>query len=103
MITSFLSNASRKAWVAGILSALLTPVLELLSGNAVITLRALVIAIITGVLTAVAVWATENQPPAATPAVVASAPAAAAPPAAPAPSYLQAEATKDFGGQNVEG
>lgn len=103
MITSLLSTKSRKAWIAGLLSALLTPVLNLLSGSGEITLRALVIAILTGVLTAVAVWATANEDdPAATPVVAVPVVPATAVQAEPV-SHLQAEATKDFGGQSVTG
>lgn len=95
MITSFLSTQSRKAWVAGVLAALLQPVLNLLSGTDVLTLRTLVVAVLSGVLSAAAVWVTDNAD--APVAVVAPAHAPAAPTAPVVPGGT------DFTGQSVAG
>lgn len=107
-MSTFFSAQSRKAWIAGVIAALLQPILNLLLGQNVLTLRTLLVAVISGVLAAVAVWATTNEDaPAATPASPAPAPVTAVEtpvlPVAPplATSYLQDEATKDFGGQSV--
>lgn len=114
-MSTFFSAQSRKAWIAGVIAALLQPILNLLLGQNVLTLRTLLIAVISGVLGAVAVWVTDNEDaPAATPASPGPAPATVAEPqssitdttlhhAIPAvpPSYLQQQATEDFGGQTV--
>lgn len=63
MLGVFFSSASRKAWVSGVIAALLTPLLELLRANGQITWRTALIAVITGVVSAVAVYATTNTPP----------------------------------------
>lgn len=114
-MSTLLSTQSRKAWIGGAAAALLQPILYLLMGQDVLTLRTLLVAVISGVLGAVAVWATDNvDAPAATPATPDPAPATAAelpmsvtdttlhhaiPPVPP--SYLQTQATEDFGGQTV--
>lgn len=60
MIAQLLSTQSRKAWVAGVLMALLQPIVSLLSGTSVITLRAVLMALGSGVLAVIAVYATTN-------------------------------------------
>lgn len=132
MSISILSTTSRKAWVGGATSALLTPILEALLGTDVLTLRALLVALASGVVGAVAVWATSNES-VATQASDGSAPATASHiaqevaadvlavthvvatdtalmhtiPAVPevldVVDHLAEEAQKDFGGQSVQG
>lgn len=105
MITTFLSTQSRKAWIAGALSALLTPLLNLLSGSDVLTVRTLVVAIISGLIAAAAVWVTDNADQSS-----ASSEGAATPPATgavraatqPAP-VVEVDQTTDFPGQSVAG
>jgi hypothetical protein len=63
VISLLLSNASRKAWVSGLVAALLTPVLDLLEANGEITLRTLGVSILGGLLSAAAVFGTTNTPP----------------------------------------
>lgn len=62
MIRQFFSTESRKAWVAGVLGALLSPVFELLAGSGEITLRTLGVALGSGAVTAIATYATTNAP-----------------------------------------
>lgn len=94
--------------MGGALAALLTPVLNLLSGAEVFTVRTLVVAIISGLLAAVAVWVTDN---ADAPAPVRPEPKAAS--TAPATGGVAAPAqgatpieippSTDFPGQTVAG
>jgi hypothetical protein len=56
----FLSSASRKAWVAGIVAALLSPLYAAITSADVLDSRTLVGAILGGVLAAVSVFATRN-------------------------------------------
>lgn len=113
MIGTLTSTQSRKAWVAGLVSAGLTPVIQLLAAGGSITLTTLVVALIAGLTAALSVYATTNEKdPADLPAesaAVATA-VAAVPPAVvrfvPAPEkapvdHLLEEATKDFGGQSI--
>lgn len=105
-MTSILSTQSTKAWVAAAVSALLTPVLNMLLGTEVISLRMLLVAVISGLLGFIAVWAAENAPGAAAPQVepqVTLPTATARPVVQPLPpvSPLQEHATEDFGGQSV--
>lgn len=100
MIASFLSTQSRKAWVAGVLGALLQPLINVLSGADVLTVRTLVVAVLSGVIAAAAVWATDNAES-----------GTSAPKAVPAASATGADATaaqtvapaEDFSGQTVTG
>jgi hypothetical protein len=58
-MSNFFTTA-RKAWVAGVLAALLQPLINLLTGAHVLTVRTLVVAILSGLVAAAAVWATSN-------------------------------------------
>jgi hypothetical protein len=58
----FFSTASRKAWIGGFLSALLTPLLTLLTGEDIVSLRTLVVAVLSGILGAAGTYATNNDP-----------------------------------------
>lgn len=104
-MTTFFSVSSRKAWVAGVLTAFLQPVLTELSGTNVLTTRSLVIAGLSGILGAVAVWVTDNAEspsPTAVPAAPATGPQAATPiivPLDPTPTDL----TDNFPGQTIAG
>lgn len=94
MTTSFLSTQSRKAWVAGVVAALVQPVLTLLSGTDVLTIRTLVVAILSGVIAAVAVWVTDNAD---------SAVASTTPPGAGATTPATGTQTADEGGTDFAG
>lgn len=102
-MTTFFTHQSHKAWVAGVLTALLTPTMELLTGTNVLTIRSLVIAVLSGILGAVAVWATDNaEPPPPAPAATGTATGtqtAASPVVEPAPDDL----TDNFPGQTIPG
>lgn len=63
MISLFFSVAARKAWVSGIVAALLTPVLELLESSGEITPRTVLVSVLSGVISAAIVFATTNTPP----------------------------------------
>lgn len=63
MISLLLSSASRKAWVSGLVAALLTPAYELLRSGGEITLRTVGVAVIAGLLSAAVVFGTTNTPP----------------------------------------
>lgn len=100
-MNTLFTSQSRKAWVAALTSALLTPVLNLAGGADVLTTRSLVVAVISGILGAVAVWATDNADP-----ELASAPEAAvtAPATGPqAATPLELDETDEFNGQTVPG
>lgn len=62
MIDQLLSAQAKKAWVAGVVTAFLQPVVTLLAGNGEITLTSLVGAVLGGVLAAVMVFSTSNAP-----------------------------------------
>lgn len=63
MISLFFSVAARKAWVSGIVAALLTPAYELLRSGGEITLRTALVAVFAGLLSAAVVFGTTNTPP----------------------------------------
>lgn len=59
------SSASTKAWVSGVVTAVLTPLVTLFSSEDIITWRALVLALLTGIVSGAAVYAATNKPPGA--------------------------------------
>lgn len=63
MLETFFSVAARKAWVSGIVGALLTPVISVLADDAEVNGRTLLLALANGVISALAVFATTNTPP----------------------------------------
>lgn len=62
MISRIFSTQSLKAWIAGALGTLLTPLFALLQGDREITLRDVGIAVGTGLVTAIATYAVPNKP-----------------------------------------
>lgn len=84
--------------MAGVLAALLQPVLNLLSGSDVLNLRTLIVAVLSGVVAAVAVWATGNADSAPAPKVAAP---TAATGGVTAPT--QTATPEEFPGQTVPG
>lgn len=60
MIKQFFSRESAKAWVGGVLAALLTPVFQLLTSDADLSVRTVLVALVSGVLAAVAIYSTTN-------------------------------------------
>jgi hypothetical protein len=96
MTSVVLSAQSKKAWVAGAVSALLQPILNLLIGSEVLSWRVVLVAVISGILGFVAVWVAENDK---APAELPAAPVVVPPVAKVDP--LQEAATEDFGGQTT--
>lgn len=104
MIGTFLSPQSRKSWVAGLVTAFLQPVLTLLMGGDVLTLRTLVVAVLSGLLGAAAVWATDNAEPVTPPVAASTAPATGAQtPVRVALDPTPNDPTDDVTGQTVPG
>lgn len=62
MISRFFSTESRKAWVAGVLGALISPLFDLLNGTVEITLTSVGSALGMGLVTAIATYAVPNRP-----------------------------------------
>lgn len=63
MIATFFSSESRKAWVAGVVVALLNPLYTLLSADGELSWRSVLVALLSGVIAAVSVFATSNESP----------------------------------------
>jgi hypothetical protein len=98
MTSVVLSAQSKKAWVAGAVSALLQPILNLLIGSEVISWRVVLVAVISGILGFVAVWVAENdKAPAPAPVIVPK----VTMPQVTQVDPLQEAATEDFGGQTT--
>jgi len=101
MTSVVLSAQSKKAWVAGAVSALLQPILNLLIGSEVLSWRVVLVAVISGILGFVAVWYSENDK---APAELPAAPVVVPPVTMPQVTKvdpLQEAATEDFGGQTT--
>lgn len=62
MLNVFFSSASRKAWAGGVLTALLSPLVTVLSSSDV-TWRTALYAILSGIVSAIGVYAVTNEPP----------------------------------------
>jgi hypothetical protein len=98
MTSVVLSTQSKKAWVAGAVTALLQPILNLLIGSEVISWRVVLVAVISGILGFVAVWFSENDKEAPAPEVVEP---PVVEPTVVKVDPLQEAATEDFGGQTT--
>jgi hypothetical protein len=60
VIKQFFSSESRKAWVTGVVVALLQPIYVLLSGDGEITWRSLTVAVLSGLIAALVAYGTPN-------------------------------------------
>lgn len=60
MIRQFFSSESRKAWVTGIVVALLQPLYMLLATDTLITWRSLAVAALSGIIAAVVAYGIPN-------------------------------------------
>lgn len=110
MISQLFSTQSRKAWVAGVIATVLTPVIQLLAVGGEITLRSVLVALANGVISAAAVYLTANESdPALLPAERAAVTAATAAAATAAERAgidaepLHIALDDDFEGQTIAG